>query len=271
MAIPTQTRTALRIQLTWASIAFLSFLAPGYVFGQDEKSAESYGIFENRDQYYQFMRGIKVEGANNPELMSLVPMINDVVLGKPIGSTGRQYDSLNSTIGLLSDKAVREELEMVDEQYQELVAANQEIQKQAAEQLREIDLSDMKLATQQILAIRDQSEKNLQATLLPHQMQLLRAINARRQLRYRSLAEILTSEPMKSELQVSDKQSEKLLTAEQKIEKELEQQIADLRRKARDKLLGHLKSDQKARVQEIFGDEATNREPQKTRRLKNRK
>ncbi|MEM9410602.1 MAG: hypothetical protein AAGA30_05785 [Planctomycetota bacterium] len=223
------------------------------VVATSQNKDSEYGIFESQDQYYQFMGSIKQEGAQNPELMSMVPMINDIVLGKPIGSTGKQYNALNSTLGLLSDESIRNELEMVDDQYQELINANEAIQKKAAQQLREIDLSDMMRATQQILSIRDQSEKDLKSTLLPHQMKRLKQITARRQLRYRSLGELLTSEPMKSELEISDQQSDQILSSENEINEELEEQIAELRTKARMKLLNQLDRNQRKKVEELLG------------------
>ena len=221
------------------------------LFAQDEKS---YGIFDTRDAYYEFMGNVKEEGASNPELMAMVPMINDIVLGQPIGSTGKQYNATSSTLGLLADESVRKELEMVDEQFADLQKANEQIQKRMADQLRGLDLTDMKSATAQILAIRDQSEKELQATLLPHQMKRLRQLMVQNQLRRRSLVEILTSEPWRSQLEISNEQADKLRDSEVEIAKDLERQIAELREKARQRLLGTLENRQRKQVEEMFGD-----------------
>lgn len=218
---------------------------------QDE---QTYGIFATQDQYYQFMGDIKREGADNPELMAMVPMINDIVLGQPIGSTGQKYNATNSTLGLLSNANVRKELEMVDDQYEDLKRANEEIQQRAAEQLRELDLSDIKSATAQILAIRDQSENDLQATLLPQQMKRLRQLVAQNQLRRLSLVEILTREPMKSNFAITDRQGDDLKEQEIQIEAELEKQIAELRENARKKLLNVLNSRQQKEVEEWIGE-----------------
>ena len=105
-----------------------------------------------------------------------------------------------------------------------------------------------------IRSIREQAEKELQQTLLPHQMERLRQLLAQSQLRHRSLIEILTSEPMKTQLEISDKQSVDLKSAERKINEELEQQIQELREKAQKKLLGQLNRSQRQQVEEIFGD-----------------
>lgn len=229
----------------------LFWITTSVAFVQEE---DGYGIFDNREQYYQFMGDVKTEGANNPELMAMVPLLNDIVLNQPIGTTGKQYNATNSTLGLLSNDAVRKELEMVDDQFEDLKQANEEIQRRAVEQLRELDLSDINSATEQILAIRDQSEKELQETLLPHQMKRLRQLAAQNELRRRSLVDILTSEPMKSEFEISDKQSVRLRKSEKEIEAELERQIVELRKKAKEKLLNNLKSNQREQVEDWLGD-----------------
>ena len=216
-----------------AIVTAYAFISATSLSAQEKDS--SYGIFDSEQQYYDFMVTVKSEGAENPELMAMVPLINDIVLGQPIGSTGKQYNATGSTLGMLANESIRKELEMVDGQYDDLKRANEEIQRKAAEQLKSIDLSDFQAATAQILAIRDQSESDLQATLLPQQMKRLRQLLAQRRLRQRGLVEILTSEPMKSDFEISDDQSELLIKAEKKIEAELEKQIAELREKARKK------------------------------------
>ena len=257
--------------LVYSSDAKTFFWSEASLTAQQED--EAYGIFENQDQYYHFMRDVKAEGASNPELMAMVPLINDIVLNQPIGSTGQKYNATNSTLGLLANEDIRKDLEMVDDQYEDLQKANEEIQRRAAEQLKALDLTDIKSATEQILAIRDQSEKELRDTLLPHQMKRLLQLAAKNQLRYRSLVQILTSDPMKTELEINDKQSRDLKNAEKEIEAELEREIAKLREKAREKLLSNLRSAQRDQINEIFGDfefgsEATSQRPDRKKRWK---
>lgn len=246
----------MKIQQAWLCVAVIvSILVGGNAIAQDKLDEESYGIFDNRDQYYQFMGGVKREGENNPELMAMVPMLNDIVLEQPIGSTGKRYNASDSTLGLLANESVRKELEMVDDQFAELQKANAEIQQRVAEQLRELDLSDMKAATQQILAIRDQSEKDLQATLLPHQMRRLRQIVAQNQMRRRTLVQWLTSEPWRTELEISQEQADQLRHSEKEIQADLRQKIAQLQEEARQRLLGKLKKSQRQQVEEWIGEE----------------
>ena len=218
---------------------------------------DSYGIFENQQQYYEFMGNVKREGQDNPELMAMVPMINDIVLMQPFGSTSKRYGIADGTLGTLADESVRQDLEMIDSQFVELQKTNAEIQQRFAEQIRQLDMSDMQAAVRKILELRSLAERELQATLLPHQMQRLRELAARKQLRERSLVEVITSEPIKTKLKMSDEQAAELIAAERDIKDELKRQIAALRNQARKQLLAKLKSDQRQKVKEIFGSELT--------------
>lgn len=234
-----------------------TLMLPALAFGQKPEpatTASEFGIFQNQNEYYDFMGNLKSQGASNPELMALVPLVNDIVLQQPIGSTGSKYNATGTTLGLLADAEVRGELEMLDEQYKDLQATQQAIQKRAAEQLRQLDFSDLGGVDKRIREIRDQSERELQQTLLPHQMDRLRQILAQSQLRRRSLIEVLTSEPIKSRLEIGDKQSTDLKSAERRISDDLERQIQELRDQARQKLLSQLKRSQRQQVEDLFGE-----------------
>ncbi len=238
------------VMATW--LAFLC--TPGPAFGQKDEGGENYGIFQSRQEYSEFMGSVKRSAAENPEMEGMIGMINDVVLGKPIGATAQQYGSSGGTLDLLADSKVRAELEMVDDQYKELQSLNAEIRQRAAEQLREIDFRDSRNLVEQIRNIRSQAEKELNSVLLPHQTQRLQQIRSQSRLRSRSLAQILTSDPVRSELGITDRQSTELLQAEREIEAELARKIAGLRAESRDELIKRLNRAQQRQVQEIFGD-----------------
>ena len=78
------------------------------------------GIFDSGRDYDEFMRAVKTSAAQNPEMRPLIAMLNDIALGKPVGSTSKQYGIESSVMGLLADPSIRQELEMVDSQYEEL-------------------------------------------------------------------------------------------------------------------------------------------------------
>ncbi len=103
---------------------FLPFLAmsvcfpPIMSFGQEK---DAVGIFQSRNEYNQFFGGLK--SLRDPEINALLPMINDIVLGRPIGSTPSKGGG-NGMMGVLGDPKVRDELEIVDFQYEELKELN---------------------------------------------------------------------------------------------------------------------------------------------------
>lgn len=243
------------------TILILLVLLPAtVVFGQkdtDPQDEGPVGIFQSGAEYDQFMGRAKqtAYGPNgSAELKAMIPMLNDIALNRPIGWSNKKYGGQGSSLGLLSNSRVREELEMMDDQYKDLQKMNEEVQRRAGEQLRSLDFKDRDNLVSQIRKIREQAENDLKSVLLPHQMERLGQIRAQSRLRNRSFVEVITSEPLKSDLEISDEQSTDLRETEREIEEELEQEIAELREKARKRLLSKLKRSQKEKVEEIFGD-----------------
>ena len=240
-------------------IAAMALVFPaGVALGQKGGSDDGpVGIFSTGQEYDQFMGSAKelAYGPDgSPELRAMIPMLNDIALNRPIGWTNQKYGGPGGTLDLLSDQKVRQELEMMDDQYEELQRMNEEVQKRAGEQLRGLDFNDRDSLVRQIRKIREQAEKDLNSVLLPHQLDRLKQLRAQSRLRNRSFIDVITSEPLKSELEISDEQSGELKQAEQEIEEELAREIAELREKARTRLLSKLKKSQREEVEEIFGD-----------------
>lgn len=242
------------MKLAFVVLSLLFAVATIPAFAQKPTQPETYGIFQTRDEYHQFMGSVKQAAANDPEIQSMIGLINDIVLEQPIGSTSKRYGSEAGNLGLLVDPAVRGDIEMLDDQYKELQELNSEVQKRLAQQLRDLDFSDSKNIVSQIRGLREQAERDLDGVLLPHQLQRLGQIRSRSQLRSRSLADLLTSEPLKTELAISDEQSDELRETEKQIEEELARDIANLREAARKELISRLNRSQRDRVEEIFGD-----------------
>lgn len=225
------------------------------VFAQKEEGPV--GIFNSQSEYHEFMGGVKQAAygeGGSPELQAMVPMLNDIALDKPVGWTATEYGVDGSTLGILADADVRSDLEMLDDQYEELQGLNAEIQKRVAEKIRGLDFSDRENLVSQINSIRDRAIEDLNGVLLPHQLERLQQIRMQSQLNRRSLVDILTSDPVKSKLEISDEQSTDLRTKEKEIEEELKREIAKLRENARKKLLSALRPTQKEAVEKMIGD-----------------
>ena len=228
------------------------------VLAQKGDEPESFGVFETRQQYHDFMgqaKGLAYGDNGSAELQAMIPMLNDVVLQRPIGSIAGQHKSTGALMDLLSNKSIREDIEMVDHQYEDLKELNNEIQSKVANRVRELDFSDPDKLQGQLLAIRKMASDNLNSVLVAHQLTRLRQIAAQAQLRRRSFAEILTSQPLKEELEISDSQKDLLLEQEEEIEAELREQIAELRLKAREKLISNLEPAQQTQAKELLGEE----------------
>lgn len=216
------------------------------------------GIFNSQAEYHDFMGGVKQAAygeGGSPELRAMVPMLNDIALNKPVGWTASEYGVDGSTLGMLSSSDIRSELEMVDDQYQELQDLNAEIQKRAAEQIRGLDFSDREKLIADIRAIRKNAVEDLNGVLLPHQLERLQQLRMQSQLKRRSLVDLITSDPLKSKLEISDDQSSDLRTREKEIEEELQREIERLREQAREKLLSTLRPTQKEAVEKMLGDQ----------------
>lgn len=243
---------------TAIAIAFLTFATAASTFAQKGGESEGpVGIFDSRAEYHEFMGSAKRTAygeGGSPELRAMIPMLNDIALNQPIGSTAGQYNAEGTTIGMLADENVRRDLEMVDDQYKELQTASQAIQKRAGEQLRSLDFSDRENLMEQIRKMRSSAEEELNSLLLPHQVKRLRQIRFQSQVRRKTLVGILTSDPVMSDLDISDTQADELKDAEKEIREEMEKEIKKLREKAKNKLLARLKPKQKKEVEEMIGD-----------------
>ena len=246
----------------WQILVFF-VLANATVFGQKNTFEDGpVGIFPTRGEYNQFMGEAKraAYGPNgNSELISMIPMLNDIALNRPIGSTagmspGKKSPAMTSNLSLLSNDRVREELEMVDSQYEELKERNSQIQKRAADQIRQLDFSDRVNLVSCIQAIRDEANNDTRAVLLPHQIDRLKQIRMQALLQQSSLVEVLTSDPVKTELEISRDQAKELKEFESIVQADLAKEIAKLREAARSRLLAKLSPTQEKRAKELIGE-----------------
>ena len=260
------------------SIAFICSFVCAILFcnhAQAQKGEGPVGIFNSQSEYHEFMGGVKQAAygeGGSPELQAMVPMLNDIALNKPVGWTASEYGTDGSTLGMLADSDVRSDLDMLDDQYKQLQDLNAEIQKRTAEQIRGLDFSDRENLVSKIKSIRDSAVNDLNGVLLPHQVERLKQIRMQSLLQRKSIVEILTSDPVKTNLEITDDQSADLKTKEKEIEEELQREIAELRERAREKLLGSLRPTQKEAVEKMFGETYKFKEkPQKQRKRKGKR
>ncbi len=237
------------------TFVFIALIGATLVDAQDNKQSKKFGIFDSKNALADFFKALKRESKEDRELATMIPMIKDLALGKPVGFTSGGGKSVASPLGLLADPKVREELDIVDSEFGEIQQVNLQIQKQATKELTEIDLSDKDSLTAKVKAIKAKAEKEINALLLPHQSKRLFQLESQSRLHKQSLGKLITSDPLGTELKITDEQKSDLLKAEKEIEAELESEIASLREKAREKLLSRLKKSQREHVEELLGED----------------
>ena len=224
-------------------------------FGQEKNGKEGKGgMFDSKEEYGNFIGSAKRASAENPELRSLIPLINDIAQGQPIGSTAARYGTASSELGLLSNPRIREDIEMVDDQYREFLDRQRTLQKEMADQLRKIDFTDTENLASQIKEIRDSAEREMDELLLPHQVKRLRQLRMQSLLQRRDLVQVLTADPIKSDLKITDEQSQELRDYQVQMQEDLQREIAKLQDKARSRLLSKLNPSQKKEVEEMIGE-----------------
>jgi hypothetical protein len=174
--------------------------------------------------------------------------------------TYRKAAQRSTMMDLLRDPRVREELEMLDAQFQELEAKAAEVQRRTNGRVLELlaeaksgSLSQQKVR-ENILALRQQAAEEIERSILPFQFRRLKQVAYHVQMSRRGVAEVLTTDPLAAELKLTDEQKEKLRETAEEVEKELAEEIAKLRAKAKEKLFAELNEDQQKKLSEILGD-----------------
>ena len=87
-------------------------------FGQEKGGKNGGGgMFDSKEEYGNFIGSAKRASVENPELRALIPLINDIAQGQPIGSTASRFGTASSELGLLANPRIREHIGMVGDQY----------------------------------------------------------------------------------------------------------------------------------------------------------
>ncbi|TVS15562.1 MAG: hypothetical protein EA424_15680, partial [Planctomycetaceae bacterium] len=160
-------------------------------------------------------------------------------------------------MGLLLRQDVRDELELLDSQVEELTKIRDDLMGQ----FRGLMAPDENLSMQDRIQrgremmekVQEEMDQKLGQVLLSHQKKRLDQLSNQMALRggfFRGL----TSEQMVEELNITQQQRERLRTKAEQLEAELRQKIAELRTQAQSELLKELTPAQQAQVRERFGE-----------------
>ncbi len=278
-----------------SAFAAVLLLLPSFSFAQIELQVERFEAGELK-QGAIIVKGKK--GDVLPPLMQAIQIDANLVgpnqafswSSNGIGSSFGQAGVFGSTtaggdmMNLLQNKSIRDEIELVDGQYEKMQNVNKTVQEEIMKQvkglmepagggkgrtestrLRAQNLADlMKKMKKQ----KEAAESQLKELLLPHQIKRLQELAYQVSLKNGGgTVDALTRGKLKEELELNDKDVEKLKMKSRELNLRLEKEIAALREKARKDLLDELSGKQKAKLKELVGDDFELKEPNRRSRL----
>ena len=167
-------------------------------------------------------------------------------------------------LGLVMRDEVQQELQLVDEQRDKVMAAADEARNQMRDEMRDLfsqmrDLSDDERRARfdeirgRIESMNADLEARLKKVLLPHQYERLKQIDVQVRVQQRGAA-ALSSGELAEALDLTDEQREKLEQRAEEVQKELQEKMSQLRLEARNKMLDVLTPEQRAKLEQMMGD-----------------
>ena len=166
----------------------------------------------------------------------------------------------NNQFGLLTDKKVQEELELVDDQIEEL----EDLQKEAMQEIRDM-FSEMQDSggdrREAFRNIREKMQERMKPyeervndVLLPHQQTRLKQLGYQSSGRFSGAGGVFDNQALLDDLDISDKQRDELKEAVEKAREKLQKEYKKLVEDAEDDILKVLDSDQRKKFKELVGD-----------------
>ncbi len=162
----------------------------------------------------------------------------------------------NNSIMLLANEKVREELEIVDDQMAELEGLQEDIRNEMREMfggMRDSTEEERQEMMKDAQERMKEYQTKVDEILLPQQQSRLKQLMLQSQSRGR-LGGGLLSDTVKEELNITDEQAEKVTTAAEEAQKEMDAEVQKLRRAAEDKILSVLSSEQQQKYRDMVGE-----------------
>ena len=156
---------------------------------------------------------------------------------------------------LISNQQVKDELELVDDQLDELSRIHDRFILQVNEATNNVRRQKWSVrkwaeAHQQLTTER---EVSLRASLLPFQFKRLQQISTQIEMKNKGDLKAITELSLAKKLDIDEDQKKLLQRRHEEIYSELKTEIVKLKEKARQKFLQELKPDQRKRLAEILG------------------
>ena len=179
-------------------------------------------------------------------------------------------------MSMLQNGDVRKEIGMEDYQFEELQTRAKELRQSMVEDVREA-LSGQRREPAQLVEmvgrVKDRYDRELRKSVLPHQIERLRQVGFQRLIRERDIAQVITADPFRSELDLDEDDVEKIREKGLELRQEFERKVAELRKETFEKLLDELDEDQQKTVKDMLGEEMswTRKTPTELRKRTNKK
>ena len=181
------------------------------------------------------------------------------------GGQGGFFGGGEGILGLLQRDEVRQEIQLVDEQQQQLEALADELRDEMRTEMRDLfgqmrDLSeeDRRARFDEIRSrmeeIRADAESRVEKVLLPHQLERLKQIDVQARIQ-RQGAAALTGGQLAETLNLTPDQQQKLQARAEEVQREMDEQIRQLRLEARNKILEVLTAEQRAKLESLMGEQ----------------
>ena len=200
-------------------------------------------------------------GLDNQILTDLYWSIRD-----PLGSErpskfgGGNDNYMSGIMSLLDSDSVRKELGIEDFQFDEFSKLRDSIRSELNKEIN-LMIEDGALDGEQLKArmaeIRGDLVSRFRESLLPEQEERLRQVAYHIQMRRRSVIDVLTTDPLAKELELTEAQKKALRKSAREIEEEFAVELAKLREQAKQKLFSNLSRAQQRKLSEILGEEFT--------------
>ncbi len=161
--------------------------------------------------------------------------------------------------GVLMREDVRKDLELLDSQIADLQKMGEGQRERMGELfagIRDIEDRDERMTKMREIMGKAQAEteKEIGKILLPHQLKRAKQLAFQQSLRGGAGRALTGGGSLARELGITEAQQEKLRAANEKLEAELRQKIAELRSKAQDELLKVLTTKQQAQFKDLVGE-----------------
>jgi len=179
---------------------------------------------------------------------------------RPAKFGGGNSDSMAGMMSLLDNESVRKELGIEDFQFDEFSklrdSIRSELNKEINLMIEEGGFDRAQLKTR-MTEIQGGLVERFRDSLLPAQADRLRQVAFHIQMRRRSVIDVLTTDPLAKELELTDAQKKALRKSAREIEQEFAVEVAKLREQAKEKLFSNLSKAQQKKLSTLLGEEFT--------------